>query len=422
MRAIFSSILAIALIAVVVVPQSNAIQLRLSGKDTSKLIFKEDDTKYLFNDAGMLNHDAIKMKLQEPIQEVGATLIHASKMAAEALQKPLIPFKFEMVADSATPRADATGGVAILSYHKTGHVLAKQIASMMVGGNAEWDSGKVQGGAHACYASHSKKCRKHFGEDFFYMKRNMSGNEYTEGFHDGKATRSTYTSFYDGDVSAKDGKFVVIDDPAHTISISENIRTVHFYRNPISKILSAYRYHMGKGSAEFWEGHESQCHACDDDAHAAIFDACDYKCNYFQLLNSANWTDGIVFEALQSRQELLHMLKNLQRWANDKNVLHLSVDQLPVSFDDTMQCMLNFLGTSSQSHYMKKLQQLDISRQKNISRHVTSGKYNNTDLKAFLESHAFWAPQFQQVQKQEREIFERQAKLYGCPLPPSVVH
>merc|ERR1740129_1703403 len=108
------------------------------------------------------------------------------------------------------------------------------------------------------------------------------------------------------------------------------------------------------------------------------------------------------------------MIANLQRLASNPNALHISMEHLSTSFDDTMQCTLRFLGSQIN---VESLWKLDIARQGD-NRHVTNGKFDNSYLKEWLETYEYWGPQFKQIREIEQKIWARQAELYGCPVPP----
>lgn len=198
----------------------------------------------------------------------------------------------------------------------------------------------------------------------------------------------------------------------------EHMKTVHFMRDPVDTIASAYRYHMNRWGSETWSwGHyalqDPQCFSCDDKDHEAIFDTCNFNCTYFELLNRVDEMDGIVLEAVSSRNTLTTMSSFMAFKANRSDTLHLSMDLFKKDLDKTTRCLLNFLGVGNnatlQANVAKAAAQVDDSY------HVTSGRYNNTKIRAFLENHPKWSADFREIRELMSSIYRRQAVEWGCP-------
>jgi hypothetical protein len=199
--------------------------------------------------------------------------------------------------------------------------------------------------------------------------------------------------------------------------------TVHWIRDPIHMLLSAYRYHVSGG--EPWEFELAQpLHAEDDNITLGwIFQSCSNNCSYFEVLSSLNATDGALIEALNMRSEIATMLDHIMVTAEMPYVLHLSMEHLSTNFNETMACMNRFLGNAGLSdQQLPLLTSLDVAHrpppQNKFDRaHVTSGKYDDTPLEHFLLSEPVWGAELSEARKVVRKVFERQMHRWGCPIP-----
>uniref|UniRef100_A0A7S1QBH9 Sulfotransferase domain-containing protein n=1 Tax=Alexandrium catenella TaxID=2925 RepID=A0A7S1QBH9_ALECA len=227
--------------------------------------------------------------------------------------------------------------------------------------------------------------------------------------------------------------FVIV--PSRSWPLPKHVRVVHWVREPLSLILSGYRYAKSQ-SLEPWQAWRSHCWSCDEDAHRAAFRACGYQCSYNDLLHYLDEANGALLEAILDRAMLQNMLSNVQRWANHPNVLHLSVSHLRADYVLSIKCMLRFLGLAG-DHITQRLESLDhdphlfcqangtefqdlcdwILRNAHTrnDRHTTYGRYNNSALRRLLAEHPVWAEQFDAARQALSAVFRRQQALYGCP-------
>jgi len=223
-----------------------------------------------------------------------------------------------------------------------------------------------------------------------------------------------------------DDTCVLLGAPTAHVKFSTSKPNVFFYRNPVSKILSAYRYHSrrleggpgGLGVSEEWLAMNATCNACDREDHRLLFEFCD-GCGYNSLLNSVDKFTAVQLEVLHSAEELRKMIQVFKMHMNDPNFLYVSMDHLRTDFDSTFKCMLKFMGRASESSnasLWSRLKKLDISGARS-SGHSTHSDFDNTEVQSFLETHSLLGGIFAEIKATESRLFERQQKMYGCPLP-----
>mmetsp|Transcript_16009 Transcript_16009/g.32517 ORF Transcript_16009/g.32517 Transcript_16009/m.32517 type:complete len:437 (-) Transcript_16009:120-1430(-) len=202
------------------------------------------------------------------------------------------------------------------------------------------------------------------------------------------------------------------------ISLRRFWKAVHYIRDPVDLIVSAYRFHQFKWGGEVWRwGHGSlqdpPCFDCDDADHRVIFDACNFQCTYFELLNRLDETSGVVTEAVGTRNAITIMASMMSLLGNRSDALHLSVDLFKRNATQACACYLKFLGLEADAATLARM----VRRSQYVEDpdHVTTGKHDNKALKAYLRSHPVWAPEFRMIKKFMQKIFQRQATLWGCP-------
>lgn len=335
---------------------AGGLHIRLPEHDTAAQIATYDHTEYL--------HSVDLMHESEQTSE--QTIPINNDILEQALRMPLFSETGDdMNVSQHAKAASATGGIAILHYHKTGAAYTAQLMDVLA--SRKW-------------------------------KQLENG-----------------TFPFQSEVDTLPGEWIRVTRPGKAIRISNNTRIVHFYRNPVKLLLSGYRFH--KNTPEPWE---SDPRSCADPSHFEndVFQACGCNCSYGGLLNAAgNENTGLVIEALWERPHLDQMVGVLQGHANNENALHLTVEHLAASYDATVRCMLKFLGMAEAAQvgkYTRELGSLDVGKHPNS--HVTNNRYNNTGLQRFLETRAVWGPQLSRLRAHERLIFNRQAELYGCPV------
>jgi len=280
-------------------------------------------------------------------------------------------------------------GMAFVYYHKTGCEFSKGLARILR------DAGAVDYDKEA------------------YLERNESVIQYENG-----NSHLSHLSFLRRATLDVD-ELKIISNPGSFFPLPAVARIVNFYRDPISLILSGYRYH-GLGT-EGWEHVKGTCCFIDEKALNAIFKRCHYDCSYVELLSSTSEKDGVIMEALMERWNIQAMQNNMKWWSGNPQVLHVSMEHLATDFNATVSCILRFLDLDGE--ILGAAQELDTSscdstKDEEKCQHATSTHhYDNEELRMLLEQHASWGPEFKAAQQMSRTIFQRQASSFGCPVP-----
>jgi len=323
------------------------------------------------------------------------TTVEAPQHAPQASKKPLVVFAH---------------------YHKTGSVLSGNMMDAMV---------KALGGK-ALHLENSTRREYQSGQGFHgaALKSFLMDVPGEEG-----PTEDASKKLRAGTV-----RYLRVSNPGYTWKLPAlsparpSLRMVHWVRDPIDLLLSGYRYHKNPDSAEQWEGEPAVCHNCDSDSWNLIFnfEECDFRCNYYDLLNDVPERSGVALEAMLERQELQTMVANLARWGNDPSVIHLSPEHLRNGFDATVSCLMNFfeLSVHDQWKLQPVLKELDVTQYSQYvagaaspSRHVTAGKYDNEGLKQHLLNHPTWGKALRDARATLAKVFARQAEKLNCPSP-----
>uniref|UniRef100_A0A6T1I4D0 Sulfotransferase domain-containing protein n=1 Tax=Alexandrium monilatum TaxID=311494 RepID=A0A6T1I4D0_9DINO len=199
-------------------------------------------------------------------------------------------------------------------------------------------------------------------------------------------------------------------------------RIIHWYREPESMVISAYRYHKrATNELETWMFLPAVCTFCSPGIHEHLFAGCGYTCSYSELLNSVGVAEGVQLSTLMATLTIRHMTENLKRWAGDPRVLHLSMAHLWTSFNETLRCVFRFLRLRHGSLF-RRLQKLDPGRGAgHTGEHLTTGRFRNRPLEGFLDMHHL-AHMFDGAVFAHDGLLpliqRRQLRLYGCPVVP----
>lgn len=215
--------------------------------------------------------------------------------------------------------------------------------------------------------------------------------------------------------------FLVVK-PSRTWNPPDGFRVVHWVRDPVDMIASAYRY-LSEGR-EPWMLRPMHCNYCDERALRVLAEACAGShrkhCTFHNLAQSVNETEGALYVATLLQRQLQDMADNLFRWqGSESTVLHLSVQALREDFDGAATCMLRFAGVSAARRLalLPEIQKLDLHRRTSGAgaEHATSGRYANAGIKDFLRSQPVWGAQFAELVSAMRKVSWRQNQTYGCP-------
>mmetsp|Transcript_13687 Transcript_13687/g.39029 ORF Transcript_13687/g.39029 Transcript_13687/m.39029 type:complete len:360 (-) Transcript_13687:108-1187(-) len=288
------------------------------------------------------------------------------------------------------PRTSASGPFVSVSYYKTGCIVGRELHRVIMG----YEIADYYANHHMCdYVNGS------FADDRF------SAGKYWMlplEWKDFPVMRQSYH----------------VEFPTTTWSLPPEARTVHWVRDPLKQLVSAYRYNMKQSMESEWPEMylvtEAKCGWCDILSHHIIFELCNFTCSYQGLLNSLPPEAGVLVEAVHQSAVLQTMVWNVERWANNPDVLFLSNEHLSLDFNGTMRCLLDFAGFKSPG-LMDKLQQLDV--RVHPTRHSTAGLYNNTELLRQLGALPSLAKPLAALRAVLAAIYGRQARDYGCPVP-----
>jgi len=339
-------------------------------------------------------------------QMVGPSLLQSLRRASEApaLTGRLPFFKDLTAREESLPFFDAPAleghtltselpsaklGMAFTHYHKSGCDFSKGLAKILS------DAGAV------------------YYDEGFDFEKNYSEVEYENGTCSASQLLSLSQVFLD------EHELKIFSNPGSFFLLPTGARIVNFYRDPISLILSGYRYH-GLGP-ESWEHEKVTCPRVEEKALNAIFERCHYHCSYFELLNSTSEEEGVIMEALMERGNIQAMQNNMKLWSGSPQVLHVSMEHLATDFNATVSCILRFLDLDNNT--LGAAQELDTSSCNSASdeakcEHATSSRhYDNEGLQILLEQHASWGPEFKAARQMSQAIFQRQASVFGCPVP-----
>lgn len=312
----------------------------------------------------------------------GGLLQHVTSHSLGLFQKPNV----EVLA--ALPRSTANGPFVDVSYYKTGCIVGLEFHLLTFGYDTNW----------------------------FYSVVDRVDFEQEPG-----SDRWSAGHYWDGPVELppplRAPPSYHVEFPTATWQRPRNARTVFWVRDPVKQILSAYRYETGPSLADTpdrWVTMKAKCGWCDLPSHHAVFETCGFNCSVQGLLNALPPESGVLVEATLQSSVLQNMVANIERWANDPDVLFLSSEHLSADFNGTMGCLIDFAGLQSRVD-LPRLQLLDLSQFP--STHATAGLYNNTDLERTLEQQPHVAEPLGAVRNVLRAVYERQRRVYSCPVP-----
>lgn len=221
-------------------------------------------------------------------------------------------------------------------------------------------------------------------------------------------------------------KLLLVAKPSKQWEPPDGTLIVHWVRDPLRLIASAYRF-LSKGS-EKWQMRTRLCNYCHRGALEMLDDTCAdaserRHCSYYNVINSLNDTEGSLYVTLMLQRQLQDMAGNIERWVKLKDdVLHLSVEMLSHDFDGTINCLMQFLNIDARlrTKVLLAMQTFDVNRHKgHHAQHVTSGKFDNSEIIGFLQTLPVWGQQFQEMSVAMQVIHRRQERQYGCPQVPA---
>lgn len=231
-------------------------------------------------------------------------------------------------------------------------------------------------------------------------------------------------------LSTSNASWLQIVEPSEYWIAPGNTRMVYGFRDPIRLVMSGYRYHSS-GIEPLWTQQKTgdmRCLNCAKSDFALLFSASPQNYSYLDLLSAYPEEEAVLLEVIRARNQLQAMRGNLKRWMNDRNALLLTVDHFATDFNQTATCLLRFLGFEGDSQqYSSALSLLQVANihsasfrsadEHALQHHLTSGRYDNTNLENVLKEHPILGPQFAEIRSAAEAIHQRQFKMYGCPMP-----
>mmetsp|Transcript_45105 Transcript_45105/g.107241 ORF Transcript_45105/g.107241 Transcript_45105/m.107241 type:complete len:463 (-) Transcript_45105:61-1449(-) len=193
-----------------------------------------------------------------------------------------------------------------------------------------------------------------------------------------------------------------------------NYRLVHFIRDPVNLIISAFRYHQ-KGS-EAWTFTRKLVEAAKENKDMTVESfrllrhlqsqygitrkqkialghfrqAAARGMTLVDFYQTAPDEEGVVVEAFRSWPMLVLVMQNYETTRRDENSLQMRMESEMADFSKSMRCMFKFLSESRHidiKEAMRVVQPLDVTRHPHRAQsHVTSGRYDNTRITKILEN------------------------------------
>mmetsp|Transcript_18183 Transcript_18183/g.42294 ORF Transcript_18183/g.42294 Transcript_18183/m.42294 type:complete len:426 (+) Transcript_18183:97-1374(+) len=192
------------------------------------------------------------------------------------------------------------------------------------------------------------------------------------------------------------------------IHVLPKYRFIHFIRDPIHLVVSAYRYHQmgteqwlyfkrinqassGQAATSLHLLQEMvQKHGVSSAQKRALAHfrlAARRGLTIFDYYEAAPEEEGAIIQAYHSWPEILLITQNYEASRNDPNALQITTESTQTDFMKSMTCMLSFLSESQHINWeeaMRVIQPLDPASHPEGMSHVTKGKYDNTNIMAVL--------------------------------------
>eukprot|EP00971_Amphidinium_carterae_P271827 5394055-Amphidinium_carterae.1 len=112
--------------------------------------------------------------------------------------------------------------------------------------------------------------------------------------------------------------------------------------------------------------------------------------DYYQ---HASEKEAIFIELFRSWHEIQLIMSNYITTREDRNTVQVRMESVQEDFHSSMKCLVNFLGGSVPSlpyphKTMQRLEDLDVTKHPEATKsvHVTTGKYDNSELLKLLET------------------------------------
>mmetsp|Transcript_57397 Transcript_57397/g.136429 ORF Transcript_57397/g.136429 Transcript_57397/m.136429 type:complete len:431 (+) Transcript_57397:103-1395(+) len=198
------------------------------------------------------------------------------------------------------------------------------------------------------------------------------------------------------------------------VRVLPNYRLVHFIRDPVNLIMSAFRYHQS--GIENWSFTKNLLQAARKElafdsllalqqlrkdfhltskqklALSHFRKAARHGMSLVDFYRSAPEHQGVTVEAFRSWPMLVLLMHNYELTRQDPNSLQMRMESQQKDFEASMRCMFSFLGESRQINLQEALAivaPLDVTKHPQLARkHLTHGRYDNSKLQSVLENMA----------------------------------
>mmetsp|Transcript_29960 Transcript_29960/g.54582 ORF Transcript_29960/g.54582 Transcript_29960/m.54582 type:complete len:420 (-) Transcript_29960:53-1312(-) len=192
------------------------------------------------------------------------------------------------------------------------------------------------------------------------------------------------------------------------VRVLPNYQFVHFIRDPIHLVVSAYRYH--RMSHEQWlfvkrinQADSGQAatslHLLEELGSKYGFSSAQKRAlAHFRLAARRGLTvldyyqaapeeEGVIIQAFHSWPDIHLIVQNYEATRQDPNALQIRTESTQTDFIKSMRCMLDFLSESRQidiKEALRIIEPLDMANNPDME-HVTQGKFDNDNIIAVLK-------------------------------------
>mmetsp|Transcript_22785 Transcript_22785/g.53179 ORF Transcript_22785/g.53179 Transcript_22785/m.53179 type:complete len:416 (+) Transcript_22785:115-1362(+) len=194
------------------------------------------------------------------------------------------------------------------------------------------------------------------------------------------------------------------------IRVLPNYRLVHFIRDPVKLIVSAYRYHVEGTERWLYDlGIAEVNDALADTTFPVIRDmaagyhltpdhrlalghfhkAAERGLSVLDYYRAAPEEEAVVVEAFRSWPEIDLLVRNYNATRHDPNTLQMRMETIQSKFMPTMRCMFQFLSESRDldvQEAMRLVEAVDVNAHPENLKHVTTGKFDNQKVTEVLEA------------------------------------
>jgi len=196
------------------------------------------------------------------------------------------------------------------------------------------------------------------------------------------------------------------------IRVLPHYRFVHFIRDPLNLVVSAYRYHAAgmekwlftpvrrANNAGWLHKHRAYMHELEEPNVVHPFrhvlgrfrKAVEQGASLYDYYQAAEEEEGVVVEAFRSWPEIQMLLANYNLTRKDPQTLQVRMESVQADYHGTMKCMFKFLRDAMPldvKQALKTVEPLDVAKHPQNAGggadHVTRGRYDNSKLLKVLQ-------------------------------------